>query len=482
VFLYWQFKRLEGRPHPNVVQRVGAPFVSSSARTLYLPLELCTGGDAMEALEALGTRLPLPSVLNLLQQAVAGLLHCHSQGVYHLDVKPDNMLLTGVRGHDPATATLKIADFGNADVAPEATRVRAGGDPTGPRCPRPGCSGGSGTGTGGACVPPCLGGSPRMATQSQSQSSAPPLPPFSFRTTSDCGTPAYAAPEALACKRDSRRQRACSAGSAGSAGSASSGSYSAASSVSASSSASAGTACGGHGGRRGSCGGGASGGEEGEPTGAGVPTPCPLPAGDHQDCCLRAAYDAGKADVWSLGVSMVVLATGYFPWREARPSDARYAYWAGAWQGVDLCPEVRQARLTAALRDVAEGEAEAARVLPDGLLRLLVCMLNPDPAARVTMDEVADDWWLLGEGATLAATVRPAFAVPSAGRAQEECGPGPGTGGPVADPGGVSGVEVEGQVEPEPELRAGPAGGSPRLVPPVAVAAPSPQPVPGGDK
>ena len=107
-------------------------------------------------------------------------------------------------------------------------------------------------------------------------------------------------------------------------------------------------------------------------------------------------YDAGKADVWSLGVSMVVIATGFFPWREARPSDARYAYWAGAWQGVDLCPEARQARLTAALHVVGVGES--GRVLPQGLLSLLVCMLNPDPAARVTMDEVADDWWLLGEG------------------------------------------------------------------------------------
>jgi serine/threonine protein kinase len=107
-------------------------------------------------------------------------------------------------------------------------------------------------------------------------------------------------------------------------------------------------------------------------------------------------YDAGKADVWSLAVSMVVIATGFFPWREARPSDARYAFWAGAWRGADLCPEARHARLAAALHEVAVGES--GRALPEGLLRLLVQMLNPDPEARLSMGQVADDWWLLGEG------------------------------------------------------------------------------------
>ncbi len=65
-------------------------------------------------------------------QVVAGLLHCHSKGVWHLDVKPDNILIaagpsgsaaTSPHRRDAATPTaptdagadvVKVADFGCA--------------------------------------------------------------------------------------------------------------------------------------------------------------------------------------------------------------------------------------------------------------------------------------------------------------------------------------------------------------------------------
>ena len=40
--------------------------------------------------------LPDSVVARYLHQAASGLAHCHSVGVYHLDVKPDNFLLRAV--------------------------------------------------------------------------------------------------------------------------------------------------------------------------------------------------------------------------------------------------------------------------------------------------------------------------------------------------------------------------------------------------
>jgi serine/threonine protein kinase len=56
----------------------------------------------------------LPTLL----QVVAGLLHAHAQGVWHLDVKPDNVLLAN-SGSDPAGggSSVRVADFGAASLS-----------------------------------------------------------------------------------------------------------------------------------------------------------------------------------------------------------------------------------------------------------------------------------------------------------------------------------------------------------------------------
>ena len=42
-------------------------------------------------------------------------------------------------------------------------------------------------------------------------------------------------------------------------------------------------------------------------------------------------YDAGKADVWALALSLVATTTRVLPWACARPTDERYRVWAAAW-------------------------------------------------------------------------------------------------------------------------------------------------------
>ena len=41
---------------------------------------------------------------------VAGLAHCHARGVWHLDIKPDNILVT-------ADGRAKVTDFGTATLS-----------------------------------------------------------------------------------------------------------------------------------------------------------------------------------------------------------------------------------------------------------------------------------------------------------------------------------------------------------------------------
>jgi serine/threonine protein kinase len=57
--------------------------------------------------------LPLSSVLSILVQAVAGLLHLHSLGILHRDLRAANLLLDGL---DPLHA--RVADIGVSRLLP----------------------------------------------------------------------------------------------------------------------------------------------------------------------------------------------------------------------------------------------------------------------------------------------------------------------------------------------------------------------------
>lgn len=81
----------------------------------YLVMELLTGRSLAEELED-GHRYTIPEVCRLMSQAAAGLDAAHQAGVVHRDVKPANL-------HRTADGTLKIVDFGIAQVASEASRL-----------------------------------------------------------------------------------------------------------------------------------------------------------------------------------------------------------------------------------------------------------------------------------------------------------------------------------------------------------------------
>ena len=102
-------------------------------------------------------------------QVVAGLVHCHSQGVWHLDVKPDNILIAGCEG----LSVLEVAPR-NSGSSSESTAAS-------PRS----ASKGDGS-CGASCAAPDI-----KITDFGCAATAQ-------RTTQPCGTVDYACPEALA--------------------------------------------------------------------------------------------------------------------------------------------------------------------------------------------------------------------------------------------------------------------------------------------
>ncbi|MBB3731664.1 serine/threonine-protein kinase [Nonomuraea dietziae] len=81
----------------------------------YLVMELLTGRSLADELTD-GHRYGIAEVCRLMSQAASGLDAAHKAGVIHRDIKPANL-------HRTADGTLKIVDFGIAQVASETSRL-----------------------------------------------------------------------------------------------------------------------------------------------------------------------------------------------------------------------------------------------------------------------------------------------------------------------------------------------------------------------
>lgn len=94
--------------HKNVValQEV-LEYVQDSKSTLFLVLELATGGELLDGIK-MGCGTNEDVARRYFQQLLDGLSYCHDKGVCHRDLKPENLLLSD----SSEAAVLKIADFG----------------------------------------------------------------------------------------------------------------------------------------------------------------------------------------------------------------------------------------------------------------------------------------------------------------------------------------------------------------------------------
>jgi len=108
-----RFKReahaVSGLRHPNIVQVFDFDVQDEQ---YYMVMELLEGNTLRARLNeyrARGQRMPLPDVLRILTEVLAGLGYAHSEGVIHRDIKPANIMLTK---RDVAVVT----DFGIAQI------------------------------------------------------------------------------------------------------------------------------------------------------------------------------------------------------------------------------------------------------------------------------------------------------------------------------------------------------------------------------
>ena len=102
--------------HPNIVEMMDLS--QSREALLYLVMELLEGEDLEQYLRRRGVMTRLES-RDIVLQLCAGLQAAHAKGVYHRDLKPQNIFI--VRPEDPVPR-VKILDFGLSRVLGPATR------------------------------------------------------------------------------------------------------------------------------------------------------------------------------------------------------------------------------------------------------------------------------------------------------------------------------------------------------------------------
>lgn len=104
-------RHLAALQHPNIVTVYD---VIASRGDVVVVMELLQGRTLQEIAEK--APLALEDFVNVMRQALEGLIAAHAQGMLHRDIKPSNLMLSQL----PSGATqLKILDFGMAKIAPE---------------------------------------------------------------------------------------------------------------------------------------------------------------------------------------------------------------------------------------------------------------------------------------------------------------------------------------------------------------------------
>jgi serine/threonine-protein kinase len=97
--------------HPNIVQVVDFSALPGGAP--FMVMEFLEGLELAQMIKRTG-RVALPRVAALVRQIAAGLTAAHDSGVVHRDLKPQNIFVLDVVGHE--SELVKIVDFGISKV------------------------------------------------------------------------------------------------------------------------------------------------------------------------------------------------------------------------------------------------------------------------------------------------------------------------------------------------------------------------------
>jgi tetratricopeptide (TPR) repeat protein len=108
IWLQNEVEALMRLRHPSLVKLESYGFLETGA--LYIAMELVEG-ERLDRYLARRGRLETIEALRLMQVVAEALAHCHDHGVLHLDLKPQNIVVT-----DPHEPRIKMLDFGLARV------------------------------------------------------------------------------------------------------------------------------------------------------------------------------------------------------------------------------------------------------------------------------------------------------------------------------------------------------------------------------
>ncbi len=108
--------------HPNVVTIYES--AQSDDGTPYIAMEFLEGQSLRELLKQRGA-LPLPEVVEILQQTAKGLNAAHKLGIIHRDLKPDNIFLT----YPDDESVAPVSPTASAPVSPSAPAVALASSP-----------------------------------------------------------------------------------------------------------------------------------------------------------------------------------------------------------------------------------------------------------------------------------------------------------------------------------------------------------------
>ena len=91
--------------HPNIV---GVFDYGETDDIAYIVMEY-VDGESLKAVLDRKERFPIPEIIRVMDELLAGLAFSHERGVVHRDIKPANLMLT-------KQGRIKIADFGIARI------------------------------------------------------------------------------------------------------------------------------------------------------------------------------------------------------------------------------------------------------------------------------------------------------------------------------------------------------------------------------
>jgi len=110
-----EVKILSNLDHPNII---GIKRAFETESSLYLVLELVTGGELLDKIAA-EKKFSEDKARNYFKQILEATKYLHEQGIAHRDLKPENILLK-----DQDSEIIKISDFGLSRVVDQASFMK----------------------------------------------------------------------------------------------------------------------------------------------------------------------------------------------------------------------------------------------------------------------------------------------------------------------------------------------------------------------